>query len=71
MTDAGFPYLSLLTGLPLLGALIVAVLPRSFPGLARQIALVWSLGVLALTVVMWFAFKPNGSRFQLREAQSG
>jgi NADH-quinone oxidoreductase subunit M len=66
MTD--FPYLSLLTGLPLLGALVVALLPRSWPGLARQVALVWSLAVLGLTVAMWFAFSPGGPRFQLRES---
>jgi NADH-quinone oxidoreductase subunit M len=68
MTDASFPYLSLLTGLPLLGALVVALLPRSFPGLAKQVALLWSLVVLGLTVAMWIGFKPNGARFQFRES---
>jgi NADH-quinone oxidoreductase subunit M len=68
MSDADFPYLSVLTALPLLGALIVALLPRQRPGLARQVALVWSLLVLGLTVAMWLAFEPGGARFQLRES---
>ena len=68
MSTADFPYLSLLTGLPLVGALVVALLPRSRPGLAKQVALIWSLAVLGLTLATWFAFKPGGERFQLRES---
>jgi NADH-quinone oxidoreductase subunit M len=68
VSDADFPYLSLLTGLPLIGALIVAFLPRSRPALAKQVALVWSLVVLGLFIAMWFAFKAGGPRFQLRES---
>jgi NADH-quinone oxidoreductase subunit M len=68
VTDADFPYLSLLTGLPLLGALVVALLPRSRPGLAKQVALAWALAVLALGVAAWVAFQAGGARFQLRES---
>jgi len=68
MSDADFPYLSLLTVLPLVGALVVAAVPRARPSLARQVALAWSLVVLGLTVAMWLAFKPNGPRFQFRES---
>jgi len=68
MSEADFPYLSLLTGLPLLGALVVALLPRTRPALAKQVALVWSLAVLGLALATWFAFRPNGDRFQLRES---
>jgi NADH-quinone oxidoreductase subunit M len=63
-----FKFLSVLTIAPLVGALVVALMPRSRPALAKQLALVWSLAILALTLVMWFAFKPNGDRFQFRES---
>jgi NADH-quinone oxidoreductase subunit M len=65
---SNFPYLSVLTGLPLLGALVVALLPRSRPRLAKQVALAFSLVVLGLTVVMWLRFAPDGDRFQFRES---
>ena len=41
---AEFPFLSLLTGLPLVGAIVVAFLPRSAVGLAKAVALVFALG---------------------------
>jgi NADH-quinone oxidoreductase subunit M len=63
-----FPYLSVLTLAPLVGAVVVALLPRSRPALAKRVALGWSLAVLALTIVMWVAFEPGGSRFQFRES---
>ncbi|MFS8477851.1 MAG: NADH-quinone oxidoreductase subunit M [Micromonosporaceae bacterium] len=63
-----FPYLSVLTLAPLVGAVVVALLPRSRPTLAKRVALGWSLAVLALTVAMWVAFEAGGSRFQFRES---
>ncbi|MFI5489442.1 NADH-quinone oxidoreductase subunit M [Micromonospora echinaurantiaca] len=63
-----FPFLSVLTVAPLVGALVVALLPRSRPELAKQVALGWSVLVLALSVVMWVAFKVGGDRFQFRES---
>jgi NADH-quinone oxidoreductase subunit M len=65
---SSFPYLSVLTVAPAVGAAVVAVLPRSRPGLAKAVALVWSLAVLGLTVAMYVAFKVNGPRFQFRES---
>jgi NADH-quinone oxidoreductase subunit M len=53
---------------PLLGALLVAFLPRTQPELAKRVALGWSLAVLALSVVMWIAFRAGGERFQFRES---
>jgi NADH-quinone oxidoreductase subunit M len=64
----GFPYLSVLTVAPLVGAVVVALLPRRRPQLAKWVALVWSLAVLALTVAAWVAFAAGGDRFQLRES---
>jgi NADH-quinone oxidoreductase subunit M len=63
-----FPFLSVLVVAPLVGALVVALVPRSQPKLAKQVAFGWSLAVLALTVVMWLSFKANGDRFQFRES---
>ena len=37
-----FPFLSVLTVAPLVGAVVVALLPRSRPTLAKQVALGWS-----------------------------
>ncbi|WBB93910.1 NADH-quinone oxidoreductase subunit M [Verrucosispora sp. WMMC514] len=63
-----FPFLSVLTVAPLVGAVVVAFLPRSRPTLAKQVALGWSLLVLALSVVMWVTFQVGGDRFQFRES---
>src|SRR5690242_4378503 len=68
MSSANFPYLSLLTGLPMLGALVVAFVPRSRPRIAKQLALLFTLVTLGIGVATWLAFKPNGDRFQLRES---
>jgi NADH-quinone oxidoreductase subunit M len=65
---SGFPYLSVLTLAPLVGAGAVALLPRDRPELAKRVALGWSLGVLALAVATWAAFQAGGERFQLRES---
>ncbi|GGQ70618.1 NADH-quinone oxidoreductase subunit M [Couchioplanes azureus] len=63
-----FPFLSILTLLPLVGAAVVAFLPRRNGGLAKIVALVWSLVVLALSIGMWVAFQVDGDRFQFRES---
>jgi NADH-quinone oxidoreductase subunit M len=63
-----FPFLSVLTLAPLVGALVVAFIPRSRGQLAKIVALGWSLAVLVLSVVMWIAFQVGGERFQFRES---
>ncbi|MEV0425259.1 NADH-quinone oxidoreductase subunit M [Micromonospora sp. NPDC050495] len=65
---SNFPFLSVLTVAPLVGALVVAVLPRRRPDLAKLVAFGWSLLVLVLSVVMWIAFSADGDRFQFRES---
>jgi NADH-quinone oxidoreductase subunit M len=63
-----FPFLSILTLLPLVGALVVAFIPRAKADLAKKVAFGWSLAVLVLSVFMWIAFKVGGDRFQFRES---
>jgi NADH-quinone oxidoreductase subunit M len=65
---ADFPFLSVLTIAPLVGAVVVAFLPATRPKLAKRVALAWSLAVLALAVVMWVSFEVGGERFQFRES---
>ncbi len=68
LTEATFPYLSTLTALPLVGALVLAFLPRSAVTPAKVLALVFSLATLGLGVATWLAFDANGARLQLRES---
>ncbi len=66
MTD--FPWLTTLGAVPLVGALVVAALPRTRDLLAKQVALGFSLVVLALTVVLALRFEPNSEeQFQFAE----
>ncbi|MCY1137377.1 NADH-quinone oxidoreductase subunit M [Actinoplanes sp. Pm04-4] len=63
-----FPFLSILTLLPLVGAIVVALVPKQKAELAKTIAFAWSLVVLVLSIVMWIAFNVGGDRFQFRES---
>ncbi|MBM2617987.1 NADH-quinone oxidoreductase subunit M [Actinoplanes sp. LDG1-06] len=63
-----FPFLSILTLLPLVGAIAVALIPKAKAELAKTVAFVWSLVVLVLSIFMWIAFQVDGDRFQFRES---
>jgi NADH-quinone oxidoreductase subunit M len=63
-----FPFLSILTLLPLVGAVVVAFIPKSRGQLAKVVSLVWSLVVLVFSLLMWIAFEVGGDRFQFRES---
>jgi NADH-quinone oxidoreductase subunit M len=66
MTTAAYLPLVALIALPLVGGLLVALLPKSNPDLARRAALVFSLLVLALGIVVGLAFEIGaGDPFQL------
>ncbi|MGH3368139.1 MAG: NADH-quinone oxidoreductase subunit M [Nocardioidaceae bacterium] len=59
-----FPWLTVLGALPLVGALVVALLPRGRAALPKVVALGVSLAVLALTVVLATLFEPGaGAQF--------
>ncbi|GAA3443648.1 NADH-quinone oxidoreductase subunit M [Planomonospora venezuelensis] len=64
------PWLSILMAVPVLGAVGVALLPKGSDKLAKQVALLVSLVVLALTIAMAVQFSPNGNRFQFEEKYS-
>jgi NADH-quinone oxidoreductase subunit M len=53
---------------PLVGAAVVAALPKDRPELAKRVAFGWSLAILAVTVVLWTQFKPGGDRFQFKNS---
>lgn len=58
------PWLPILMAVPVLGAIVVALLPKGSDKLAKQLTLLVSLVVLVLTIAMATQFKPNGERFQ-------
>jgi NADH-quinone oxidoreductase subunit M len=55
--------LTLLTVLPVAGALLVLALGRN---LARTTALVFSFASLALTLILWFRFDPTSAALQFQ-----
>ncbi|MEO6462476.1 MAG: NADH-quinone oxidoreductase subunit M [Candidatus Eisenbacteria bacterium] len=67
MNIAGIPILTLLVVLPLVGGLIVALLPKSATGMAKHVALLISLAEFALSLPLFFEYKPAGPAFQFLE----
>ncbi len=70
MNQLGFPILSLITYLPLLGAFVVATLrgdDEKVAGKARCVAFVFSLVVLVLGVYVWTQFNPAMAGYQFVE----
>ncbi|MEU8796174.1 NADH-quinone oxidoreductase subunit M [Spirillospora sp. NPDC048819] len=62
-----FPWLSVLIALPLVGALLLVVIPRERETLIKQFALGVSIAVAVLAGVMTAGFDANGPRFQFEE----
>jgi NADH-quinone oxidoreductase subunit M len=60
------PYLSMITFAPLLGALVVALLPKGNGRLIKIVALAASGVSLLLSVKMWLGFAPAGLMFEER-----
>lgn len=63
----GFPILSALTYVPLVGAAIIFFWPKASPQAARWVALGASLVSLALSLVMLAGFDTNASGMQFVE----
>ncbi|MGI8703987.1 MAG: NADH-quinone oxidoreductase subunit M [Candidatus Limnocylindrales bacterium] len=61
------PILTLITFVPLAGALLIAFLPRGRPDLARWAALITSLVSFVLSLLLLPAFDPGASGFQFKE----
>jgi len=74
---SSFPWLTVIGAIPLVGALVIAIIPAASSDeqsarasrdlLTKQIALVTSLVTLGMTVVMAVKFSPNGPNFQFVE----
>src|SRR6266699_1869133 len=72
-----FPWLTVIGAIPLVGALVIAIIPAASSDdkavfgprdlLTKQIALVTSLVTLGMTVAMAVKFSPNGPAFQFVE----
>ncbi len=58
--NAPFPILSWITFTPLIGAVVVALLPKGSGALIKLAALLASVVTLTFAVVVWLNFKPDG-----------
>ncbi len=67
MTILGMPILTVLIVLPILGGLIVALLPRSAESQAKHVAFAVALLEFAASLPLWFAYQPGGPPFQFVE----
>ncbi len=63
-----FPWLTVIGLVPVVGAVVIALLPTRRTLLVKQVALLTSLVVLALTIAMSAGFDPGGGRFQFTES---
>ncbi|MGB7239319.1 MAG: NADH-quinone oxidoreductase subunit M [Rhodococcus sp. (in: high G+C Gram-positive bacteria)] len=63
-----FPWLTTLWLLPVIGAVLTLVTPRSRPQLAKTCALTASLVTLAVAVVLVVQFDPGGENYQFVES---
>ncbi len=64
---SGLPLLTLMIVVPLIAALIIAVLPSGSAAMAKPIALGASLVTLVLSLVAWAEWDAAGPQFQLTE----
>ena len=63
------PWLTILGAVPLVGSIIVALLPAGRPRLAKQVALLFALVTLGLTIAMALQFDANATApFQFVES---
>ena len=65
------PWLTILWAIPMAGAAIVMLLPASQRTVAKWLALLISLAVLAVSLVVAVGFKPGGEQYQFVENHFG
>jgi NADH-quinone oxidoreductase subunit M len=63
----GLPLLTIVTFLPLVGALVIALLPGERRGWIRATALLTALATFAVSLLLLLGFDPAASGFQYRE----
>ena len=63
----GFPWVTVIGALPLVGLLGIIALPKAREELAKIIALVASLVAMVASIIMAFAYKTDGARFQFTQ----
>jgi NADH-quinone oxidoreductase subunit M len=68
--SSSFPILPAMIFIPMAGALIIGLLPRSRPELARQIAILSSLLAGVLSIVVLVQFKTEDDHFQFTVTQT-
>lgn len=70
-TDGGgsvtTPWLTVLWVLPMLGAIVVALVPAARPTAARSVAVGFAAGTLAVSVALAVSFDSGGDRYQFVE----
>jgi NADH-quinone oxidoreductase subunit M len=70
VASGAFPWLSLITALPIAGALAVLLLGRWQPSRARGLAVGFAAAALALAVIIWHQFDSNVVVMQFRESHA-
>src|SRR5579875_1947747 len=65
--SSGFPWVTVVGAIPLVGIVAVLLVPRGRQELAKIVALGASLVTLAATIAMCIAYKTNGSRWQFTQ----
>jgi NADH-quinone oxidoreductase subunit M len=68
--STSFPILPALIFLPMVGAAVLALIPRSRPELSRQIAILFALATGVLSIVMLCQFKTSDDHFQFVVSQT-
>jgi NADH-quinone oxidoreductase subunit M len=67
MNPLSLPILSSLLFLPVVGAIVVVLLPRERPDLVKGAALAWTLLVFLASLLLWIYFSPGTPGFQFEE----
>jgi NADH-quinone oxidoreductase subunit M len=63
----GFPWVTVIGLLPLVGIVGIVALPKAREAEAKLIALAASLAAMLASIIMAFAYKSNGARFQFTQ----